>query len=265
MRRIIIMGNWKMHKQKDEAMEFIFQINDKVPNRKKIETVIFPPMIFLDALTKIEGKNLRIGTQNIFYQEAGPYTGETSPQNIADLGIKYALIGHSERRILFGETDEMINLKVLATLRHRIYPVLCFGETLEIKEQQQTKVFLDNQLEKMLKNISLDNMEKVILAYEPIWAIGTGKNMEPDLANYTIRHVRNKIACLFSNEIAKNIRIVYGGSVNINNVENLLQKPEIDGILVGKSSLKIDDFLFFTKIASNKNIQEKHLYQKNKI
>ncbi|KND62630.1 triose-phosphate isomerase [Candidatus Phytoplasma phoenicium] len=263
MRKIIIMGNWKMYKHKDESMDFIFQINDKIPNRKKIETVIFPPMIFLDALTKIEGENLRIGAQNIFYHTEGPYTGETSPKNIADLGIKYALIGHSERRILFGETDDIINLKILSALSHHIYPVLCFGETLEVKEQYQTKVFLDHQLEKMMKNIPLDNIEKIILAYEPIWAIGTGKNVEPEIANDIIRNIRKKIASLFSHTVAQNIRIVYGGSVNVNNVEAFLQKPEIDGILAGKSSLQINDFLFFTKIASNKKIQDKYLYPKN--
>ncbi|MDV3166875.1 MAG: triose-phosphate isomerase [Vigna little leaf phytoplasma] len=254
------MGNWKMYKCKDDSMDFIFKINEKVPNRKQVETIIFPPMILLDALTKIEGANLRIGAQNIFYKDEGSYTGETSPKSIADLGIRYALVGHSDRRILFGETDEIANLKISAALFHKIYPIVCLGETLEIKNKNQTEFFLNNQLGRILKNIQPIDLENIIFAYEPMWAIGTGQNLEPEVANQIIGFIRKKVSMLFSEELAQKIRIVYGGSVNNSNAESFLIQSEIDGILIGKNSLQINDFLFLTRIASLKYIQKKYLH-----
>ncbi|MDV3167765.1 MAG: triose-phosphate isomerase [Candidatus Phytoplasma stylosanthis] len=249
MRKIIISGNWKMNKYKEEALKFIYQINNKLPDRKIVETIIFPQTILLDVLTQIEGKNLRIGAQNIFYKNEGSYTGETSPLNLHFLGIKYSLIGHCERRKLFGETDKIVNLKLLALLKLNIYPIVCIGEDIVAKEENWTESFLDIQLKKIFLNVPKENINKIILAYEPFWAIGTGKSVQPEVANEIIFNIRKKISSLFSEEDAQKIRIIYGGSINTNNVEVFLRQKEIDGILAGNSSLNMEDFLFFTQVA----------------
>ncbi|MDC9031852.1 triose-phosphate isomerase [Columbia Basin potato purple top phytoplasma] len=248
MKKIIIAGNWKMNKCKDSALNFIYQINNKVPDRKKVETIIFPQITLLDVLTQIEGKNLRIGAQNVFYKNEGSYTGEISPINIKSLGIKYSLIGHYERRKHFGETDYTANLKILALLNVNIYPIVCIGEDIFIKEKNETQKFLDNQLENIFKNIPYHLAEKIILAYEPCWAIGTTKYLKPEDANEIIKNIRKKISSLFSEELAQKIRIIYGGSINVNNIESILKQKEVDGVLIGKSSLNVENFLSCTKI-----------------
>ncbi|MEZ0180357.1 triose-phosphate isomerase ['Camptotheca acuminata' phytoplasma] len=250
MKKIIIAGNWKMNKHKDEALNFVYQINNKVPDRKKIETIIFPQTILLDSLTQIEGKNLRIGAQNVFHKNEGAFTGENSPLSIQLLGIKYVLLGHCERRIYFNETDEMVNLKLLQLLKLNIYPIVCIGEDITVKNENRTKEVLNEQLEKILANVPSEHMEKIIIAYEPFWAIGTGKSVNPEEANQIIAGVRCKIALLFSEKISQSVRIIYGGSTNVYNIESFLTQKEIDGVLAGNSSLKTEDFLFFTEVAS---------------
>ncbi|WP_323847638.1 MAG: triose-phosphate isomerase [Phytoplasma sp.] len=248
MKKIVIAGNWKMNKCKDSALNFIYQINNKMPDRKKVETIIFPQTTLLYTLTQIEGKNLRIGAQNIFHKNEGSYTGEVSPKNIYSLGIKYSLVGHCERRTLFGETETEVKLKLLALLNANIYPILCIGEDNVVKQANNRKIFLDNQLETLLKDIPHDSISKIILAYEPFWAIGTGKSLQPEEANGIIKNIRQKIASLFTQEIANQIRIIYGGSVNVDNIEIVLRQKEIDGVLIGNSSLQVENFLFFAKI-----------------
>ncbi|MBP3059259.1 triose-phosphate isomerase [Texas Phoenix palm phytoplasma] len=249
MKKIFIAGNWKMYKCKDEALEFIFKINNKVPDKNKVESVIFPQNTLLDSLVQIEGKNLRIGAQNIFYKDEGPYTGEISPKNIFSLGVKYVLLGHYERRKLFNETDEMINLKLLSVIPYNIYPVICIGENLKIKEKNETELFLNNQLEIILKNIDIVFLEKIIFAYEPVWSIGTGNILSCEKANKIIKKIRDKISLLFNEKVAQKVRIIYGGSIDIANVSSFLKQKEIDGILSGKSSLQVEEFLFFTELA----------------
>ncbi|WP_225696025.1 triose-phosphate isomerase [Candidatus Phytoplasma sp. AldY-WA1] len=229
-------------------MNFVYQINNKIPDRKKVETIIFPQITLLDVLTRIEGKNLRIGAQNVFYKNEGAYTGEISPKNIHSLGVKYALIGHCERRTLFGETDQTVNLKLLALLNINIYPIVCIGEDINTKNENKTKIFLETQLENIFQNVPQDYVEKIILAYEPFWAIGTGKSLQPEDSNEIIKNIRQKVASLFSNELAQKIRIIYGGSTNESNIEIILKQKEIDGVLIGNSSLEVSSFLYFTKI-----------------
>ncbi|TVY12410.1 triose-phosphate isomerase [Candidatus Phytoplasma pini] len=253
MRKIIIAGNWKMYKCKDEALDFVFKINNMVPDKNIVDTVIFPQITLLDTLTKIEGENLRIGAQNVFYLEEGPYTGEISPLNLVSLGVKYVLLGHSERKKFFGETDEIVNLKLLSVLSYSIHPIICLGGDNESADKEKNKILLKNQLEKIFKNVNISLIKKIIFAYEPIWAIGTGINMFPQEANDIIKYIREQIAFKFSLEISQKIRIIYGGSINIKNIDSFLKQEEIDGILAGKSSLKVEDFLYFTKIATNKN------------
>ncbi|MEC4558665.1 MAG: triose-phosphate isomerase ['Conium maculatum' witches'-broom phytoplasma] len=249
MKKIIIAGNWKLHKNKDESLNYIFQVNDKVPNKNEVETIIFPQITLLDVLTQIEGKNLRIGAQNVFYQNEGAFTGEISPQNIKSLGVKYVLIGHSERRILSQETDEIVNLKLLAVLEQQMRSVVCLGESLEVKEKNETQTYLNNQLETIFQNVASESLKDITLAYEPIWAINTGKSATPEDANYNIGQIRKKIAAMYDEEASQKVNIIYGGSVNVSNVEAFLQQKEINGILAGNSSLKYENFLFFTEIA----------------
>ncbi|WCA22582.1 triose-phosphate isomerase [Candidatus Phytoplasma oryzae] len=264
MRKIIIAANWKMNKCKDEAIEFVFKINNKIPNRKNIETIIFPQITLLDSLTQIEGKNLRIGAQNVFYKNQGAYTGEISPQNIKSLGIKYVLLGHSERRIYFGENDNIVNLKLLSVLSHQISPIVCIGEISEEKNtKKKTEIFLNKQIEKILKNIQHKDIKNIILAYEPFWAIGKNNiKINPQKINKVIEKIRKKISILFSNQISEKIRIIYGGSISVTNAKYFLKEKEIDGILIGKNSLNFSHFLFFTKIAEKINkekMKEKNL------
>ncbi|WP_017193000.1 triose-phosphate isomerase [Italian clover phyllody phytoplasma] len=249
MKKIIIAGNWKLHKNKDESLNYIFQVNDKVPNKNEVETIIFPQITLLDTLTQIEGKNLRIGAQNVFYQNEGAFTGEISPQNIKSLGVTYVLIGHSERRILSQETDEIVNLKLLAVLEQQMRSLVCLGESLEVKEKNETQRYLNNQLETIFQNVASESLKDITLAYEPIWAINTGKSATPEDANYNIGQIRKKIATMYDEEAAQKVNIIYGGSVNVSNVEAFLQQKEINGILAGNSSLKYENFLFFTEIA----------------
>jgi triosephosphate isomerase len=249
MKKIIIAGNWKLHKNKDESLNYIFQVNDKVPNKNEVETIIFPQITLLDVLTQIEGKNLRMGAQNVFYKNEGAFTGEISPKNIKSLGVKYVLIGHSERRILSQETDEIVNLKLLAVLEQQMRSIVCLGESLEVKEKNKTQTYLNSQLEKILQNVQINCLKDIIFAYEPIWAINTGKSATPEDANYNISQIRKKITSMYNEEAAQKVNIIYGGSINVSNVETFLKQKEINGVLAGNSSLQYENFLFFTKIA----------------
>ncbi|WP_349402111.1 triosephosphate isomerase [Candidatus Phytoplasma solani] len=245
----VIAGNWKMYKNKNEALEFIQKVNFKVPTPKEVETIIFAQSTLLDFLVQNQGPNLKIGAQNIFYKNEGAFTGEISPLNLISLGVKYVLLGHSERRIIFGETDQLVNLKLLKALQNNLSPILCLGETLETKEKNETKVFLEKQLTQSLKGVPQNSLEQIIIAYEPVWAIGTGKTATPEDANNIIQQIRNKIATLYSNQMAESVRILYGGSVSCDNIENILEQIAIDGVLVGKAALEVKDFLFFTQTA----------------
>ncbi|AGL90223.1 Triosephosphate isomerase [Candidatus Phytoplasma australiense] len=245
----VIAGNWKMYKDKNEALEFIQKVNFSIPNSKEVETIIFAQSTLLDVLVQNQGPNLKIGAQNAFHESEGAFTGEISPLNLVSLGVKYVLLGHSERRVLFGETDQLVNLKLLKALQNNLSPVLCLGETLETKENNKTKEFLEKQLTQALKDVPQEDLEKILIAYEPVWAIGTGKTASPQEANQTIKQIREKVTNLYSAQVVQSLKILYGGSVSSNNVEAILEQNEIDGVLVGKASLETKDFLNFTQAA----------------
>ncbi|CCP88267.1 triose-phosphate isomerase [Candidatus Phytoplasma solani] len=247
----VIACNWKMYKNKPEALNFIKKVNFFVPNPKEVETIIFAQSTLLDLLVQNQGNNLKIGAQNMFYEDEGAFTGEISPLNLRSFGINYVLLGHSERRSLFGETDQLVNLKLLKALQHNLTPILCLGETLETKENNKTQIFLEQQLTNTLKEVCSQALEKTIIAYEPVWAIGTGKTATPQDANFTIKQIRNKIATLYSPQTAEKVRILYGGSVSCDNVKSILEQSAIDGVLVGKAALQIENFLFFTQTATD--------------
>ena len=248
----VIAANWKMYKTKDEALAFIFAVNEKVPARTQVESVICSPSILLNLLVKREGENLRIGAQNMHYLEEGAYTGENSPLQVKSAGAEYILIGHSERRSYYNETDETVNLKMIAAFKHELTPILCVGEVLSEREPGSTKAVLDAQLEKAFLNVTAEQALSTIIAYEPVWATGTGKTATPQMANDTIKDVRAKVEALYGKAVADGIRILYGGSVKPDNIKVLLEESDIDGALIGGAALDPNNFLVFTEAAANK-------------
>ncbi len=251
-RKPLIAGNWKMYKTKDDALAFIYAVNLEVPDKDVVESVICAPAIFLRDLVKREGENLRIGAQNMHYAEEGAYTGEISSGMLKSYGVDYVVIGHSERRAYFNETDETVNLKVLTAVKDNITPIVCVGESLDTREAGTTDAFVKIQVEKAYLNVSKEDALKTVIAYEPIWAIGTGRTATPEQANETIVGIRQVMEGLYGSEVSSSIRILYGGSVNTKNVESLLAMSDIDGALVGGASLDPNSFLTLVRAALKK-------------
>ena len=242
MRKPIIAGNWKMHKTIKEALEFVNEVKDKV-NSDKVEAVICAPFTLLKDLKEAtKGTNIKIGAQNMHFEEKGAFTGEVSPLMLKEIDMDYVVIGHSERRQYFNETDETVNKKVLKALEVGIDPILCVGETLEQREAGKTKDVCKVQVEKALENVLKDDLAKVVVAYEPIWAIGTGKTATNEQANETIAAIRGIVAEMFGQEVADKVRIQYGGSVKPNTIKDQMAMSDIDGALVGGASLVATDF-----------------------
>lgn len=247
----VIAGNWKMYKTRDEALQFIYAVNQEMPSRDEVETVICANDVLLRDLVKRQGESLKIGAQNMHFAENGAFTGETSPLVLETTGVAYVIIGHSERRAMFNETDETVNLKVHSAIKHDLTPIVCVGESLEIREAGTTNEVVKNQIIKAYANLSDKDALSTIVAYEPIWAIGTGKTATPEQAEETIKAIRDVLASLYG-EVASKIRILYGGSVNAKNVDALLAKENIDGALVGGASLDVSSYLTLVKAALNK-------------
>ncbi|MFQ3904720.1 triose-phosphate isomerase [Staphylococcus sp. Mo2-7] len=246
MRKPIIAGNWKMNKTVQEAKDFVNAL-PTLPDTKEVESVICAPAIQLDALVTLvnDGKaqGLQIGAQNAYFEDNGAFTGETSPTALADLGVKYVVIGHSERREIFKETDEDINKKAHAVFNHGMTPIICVGETDEERESGKANEVVGNQVKKAVEGLSEDQLQQVVIAYEPIWAIGTGKSSTSEDANEMCAFVRETVAELSSQTVADATRIQYGGSVKPNNIKEYMAQSDIDGALVGGASLKVDDFV----------------------
>ena len=242
MRKPIIAGNWKMHKTIAEALEFVNEVKDRV-NNDKVEAVICAPFTLLKDLKQAtKGTNIKIGAQNMHFEEKGAFTGEISPLMLKELDMDYVVIGHSERRQYFNETDETVNKKVLKALEVGIDPILCVGETLEEREAGNTKDVCKVQVEKSLVNVSKEDLAKVVIAYEPVWAIGTGKTATSEDANDVIAYIREVVANLYG-ELANEVRIQYGGSVKPSNVAEIMNQSDIDGALVGGASLEANDYV----------------------
>ena len=243
MRKPIIAGNWKMYKNLDEAVQFAYQVADKMPSVEKVDSVICAPFIALKDLVKSQGSNLKIGAQNMHFEEQGAFTGEIAPSMLTNIGVTYVIIGHSERRAMFNETDETCNKKVHQAFNHGLVPILCVGESLEERETGKTNDLLTEQLEKDLAGLSKEQVEKLVIAYEPIWAIGTGKTATAEVADETCGFIRETVKRLYDEATAEAIRIQYGGSVKTSNIDELMAKPNIDGALIGGASLKAEDFV----------------------
>ena len=252
MRKPIIAGNWKMFKTRDEALRFIYAVNNEVPSLEEVDSVICAPFTVLRCLVKRQGENLRIGAQNMHFEESGAFTGEIAPDMLTSLGVTYVIIGHSERRAMFNETDETVNKKLHAAFNHGLVPILCVGEYLEDRESGQTEAVIEKQIVKDLEGLTPEQVKELVIAYEPIWAIGTGKTATSEVANETCGSIRKLVAKLYSEEVAEAIRIQYGGSVKTNNIDELMAQSDIDGALIGGASLDPENFIYFTKAALRK-------------
>ncbi|MGO4937249.1 triose-phosphate isomerase [Fundicoccus sp. Sow4_H7] len=243
-RKPIIAGNWKMNKNHTEARSFAEAVKDKIPTNDLVDSVIGSPALFLESLkNELEGSDVKLAAQNCYFEEEGAFTGEVSPKALADLGVDYVIIGHSERREYFGETDEDINKKAHAIFRNGMIPIICVGETLEQREAGETDEFVSGQIKAALKDLTEGQIESLVIAYEPIWAIGTGKSSSAEDANETCGVIRQTISELSSPAAAEAVRIQYGGSVKPANIAEYMSQEHIDGALVGGASLEVDSFL----------------------
>ncbi|WP_449622763.1 triose-phosphate isomerase [Robertmurraya sp. Marseille-Q9965] len=244
MRKPIIAGNWKMHKTISEAKSFLEEVKGLVPSNGKVDSVVCAPALFLDSLVELANDyDVEIGAQNMHFEESGAFTGEISPVALADIGVKYVILGHSERREMFNETDEAVNKKTLAAFKHNLTPIVCCGETLEERESGKTNALVGDQVKKALVGLTAEQAKQTVIAYEPIWAIGTGKSSTSADANEVCAHIRSVVAEQFSQEVAAAIRIQYGGSVKPENIKEYMAQPDIDGALVGGASLEARSFL----------------------
>ncbi len=248
MRTPIIAGNWKMHKTIAEAIQLTREIREAVSDITRVDVVLCPPFTALAAVEgAIANSQIGLGAQNMHWAEEGAYTGEISPLMLEGL-CDYVILGHSERRQFFGETNEGVNKKLKVALEHELIPIVCVGENLEQNEAGETESFVGGQVKAAFAGISAEEALKVIVAYEPIWAIGTGRNAEPSDANHIINtSIRKTLADIYDTEVAGQIRVQYGGSVKPNNVESFMAQDNIDGALVGGASLKADSFIALVK------------------
>ena len=242
-RRPIIAGNWKMNKTAAEARDLASKLIPLVSGAKDRDIVLAPTFTSLQTVAEaIKGTNMALAAQNLFWEDKGAFTGEISAEMLLDLGCKYVIIGHSERRQYFGETDETVNKKVRQALNKGLLPIVCVGELLSERESGKANDVIDRQITGALKGVTAVEMQKIVVAYEPVWAIGTGKTATPDQANEIHAFIRQKVKAMFTAEVAESLRIQYGGSVTPENVSQLMAMPDIDGALVGGASLKPESF-----------------------
>jgi len=251
MRKIIIAGNWKMNKTFQETEEFLLELTDFLDEVElnNIEVAICPPALYLEMATDIAFESkFSIGSQNISVHEFGAFTGEISASMLKSMDVEYCIIGHSERRKYFNETNEMINTKLKILRRNKVIPIVCIGETLQEREMGVAKKIITHQLEEVFKDIKING--NIIIAYEPIWAIGTGKTATPQQAQEIHQFIRKWLTNNYSKRIAENLPILYGGSAKPQNINDLLEQPDIDGGLIGGASLDIEKFSEMIEIAA---------------
>lgn len=244
MRKTVIAGNWKMNKDLAGSQKFLEEVGEKVPASDKVEAIVCAPFPYLTSLVeKAKGTQVKISAQNMHFEDEGAYTGEVSPVMLKDIGVTHVVLGHSERREYFGETDEIVNKKTQAAFKHDLTPIVCVGESLEQREANETNAHVENQVKKALEGLTEEQVAKTIIAYEPIWAIGTGKTASSEQANEVCTHIREVVKETVSEKAAEELIIQYGGSVKPENIEELLEQSDIDGALVGGASLESDSFL----------------------
>ena len=250
-RKTIIAGNWKMHKTATEARAFAERLKGALPRAKRCSIVLCVPYVDIPAAVKLlKDSRVAVGAQNLHWESSGPFTGEISAGMLADLDVKYVIIGHSERRALFGETDHIINQKVHAALSAGLRPILCVGEDQDQRELGVTMEFISYQLKAALAGVTPEDMRRVVIAYEPIWAIGTGNTATPEQAGEVCSAIRATLRRLYGARIARSTTIQYGGSMNDKNAEELLRQEDVDGGLIGSASLDPDVLLRIIQIAN---------------
>ncbi|MFA5669475.1 MAG: triose-phosphate isomerase [Balneolaceae bacterium] len=244
MRRFLIAGNWKMNCGPNEAAELLEGLkNNKAEVSEEVDVLVCPPFVSLSmAVNYLHDTDIQVGAQNFYYEDNGAFTGEISATMLEESGCNFVLIGHSERRQFFGETNELVNKKVHKAIAHSLAPVVCIGETLEQRKEGVHFNLVNEQVKIALKDVSATDVLDVVIAYEPIWAIGTGETASPEQAQEMHAHIRKNIADLYDEETASAIRILYGGSMKPANAEELLSQPDVDGGLIGGASLNADDF-----------------------
>ncbi len=241
-------GNWKMHKNIDEAVELVSSLKEAEKELSEAVVVVIPPFTALREIKKVlEGSFLKLGAQNLFWEEKGAFTGEISPLMLKDAGCEYVVIGHSERRQYFGETDETVNKKIKAALAQELVPIVCIGESLKEREEGETINKVETQLRAGFEGLGKEDMSQIIIAYEPIWAIGTGLTATPAQAEEVHGFIRDKLGENYGNEIGSCVIILYGGSVKPDNTYSLLKEKNINGALVGGASLEADSFIRIAK------------------
>lgn len=250
MRKKVIAGNWKMNKTPDEAKVLINEMAPLVKDANCSVVVCVPYVDLCTALEATKGTNIEVGAENCHWAKSGAFTGEVSADMLTSIGVKYVIIGHSERRMYFGETDETVNKRVRAALDSGLNVILCVGEYLEQREQGVTNEVVAMQTKIALNGVSKKELSRIIIAYEPVWAIGTGKTATADQADEVCNVIRNVISSLYDETCAEDITIQYGGSMNASNADELLSKPNVDGGLIGGASLKANDFASIVKAAS---------------
>ncbi len=242
-RKTLIAANWKMNKTIAQAVSFVEAMEAALPSYSDREVVIAPPFTALQALRSVVRRHgVYLAAQNCHWEEHGAFTGEISPLMLADAGCTYVIVGHSERRQLFGETDEIIGKKLTAVLRHGLIPILCVGESLEEREGGRTFGVVERQLKSAFKVVQPEDAPKIVVAYEPVWAIGTGRTAEPSQAQEVHAFIRSLLETMCNKAVATSLRILYGGSVKPDNVDSLMREPDIDGLLVGGASLEVSSF-----------------------
>ena len=243
MRRLIIAGNWKMNKTVEEAVSIAIGLKRKFYTFSEADIVICPPFTALSKVNEaLVDSSIMLGGQDVYWEEEGAFTGEISPGMLKDAGCRYVIIGHSERRILFGESDEEVNNKLKVVLTYGMVPIMCIGERLEERDNGMTFEIIEKQLTRGLKNIAKEEIMRLVIAYEPVWAIGTGRTATPQQAEEAHKFIREFIEKSFDKEVSSKVRILYGGSVKPENIANLIAQEDIDGSLVGGASLDVNSF-----------------------
>lgn len=248
MRKTIIAGNWKLNKTSLEAIDLVTLLKRDLSEINDIEIVVCPPFTALsDVHEVLTESNIALGAQDLYWEDSGAFTGEVSAPMLKEVGVKYVIIGHSERRQYFSETNETVNKKIRAAFRHELTPIVCVGENLQEREDNKTFDVIQEQVEKSLYGLTDEEVEKLILAYEPVWAIGTGKTATPQQAQEAHKFIRERLVKMHNQDVASSVRIQYGGSVKPENTADLISQPDIDGALVGGASLKQESFVNIVK------------------
>ena len=244
----IIAGNWKMNLTLAEAIELVDGIHYGLPFPGEVEVIVAPPFLCLPKLVEhLRDSYIAVAAQNLFFEDQGAFTGECSGKQLKDVGVEYVIVGHSERRRYFGETDEIVNKKLKAAFRNGLIPIMCVGETLEEREKGEVSAIIGRQLAVGLLDLTVEQVSKLIIAYEPVWAIGTGKTATPSQVEDVHRLIRFSLSLKFGGQTSESVRILYGGSVKPSNSRELLSLPNVDGALVGGASLKASDFIEIIK------------------